>query len=264
MNNGQHRGRLRERTLQNQPMCIYCGGTAKAEQVDHMPPRTIFALRDRPAGLEFSACPGCNQGSRDDELAVSVFSRMYPDPETVEEETEVAGLFAKVAQRLPDLLVQMQPTPEQIRKFQARSGQLPVNANPLNANGDLINSAMFRFGAKLGQALHYEKTGVILPAAGTIAVRWFTNYQAFTDEIPAKLREIIGPVATLRQGKKEVSRQFAYTWAHIPDGSGGVYMARFREAFLTVTFVSTGSFRVDLGSDTSGIFRPGYLKEAKA
>jgi hypothetical protein len=43
---------------------FYCGGMNEATTIDHMPPITIFDHRQRPRGLESSACKPCNSGGR--------------------------------------------------------------------------------------------------------------------------------------------------------------------------------------------------------
>jgi len=169
MGEAKRRGKLRERVLEKTPFCIYFGVTTPATQVDHMPPRTMFDLRDRSEGLEFGACSECNQGSRHFELAASMLSRIYPDPTTEQGKEEVAKLFKTVKNRWPELLVEMQPDGRQLARFEAARSKLPGTAHVLSAKGPLLNNALRHFSAKLGIALHCDRTGKVLPEAGVIA-----------------------------------------------------------------------------------------------
>lgn len=260
MGEAKRRGKLRDRVLAANPYCIYCGGSTVASQVDHMPPRTMFEGRLRPQGLEFSACMSCNQGSRNFELAASLLSRIYPDPASEQAMDEVRGLFRKVKQRQPAILDELLPQASQLIRFEKVRANLPPNVHAVRADGPEINAAIKLFAAKLGIALHFSQTGRLLGPEGAIAVRWFSNFQAFAGEIPETFTKMVGPTETLRQGSFDVGDQFAYRWRATPDGNKGVYMARFREAFAVVAALSAEQFDPPPPTDFDGLFRPGFLK----
>ena len=67
--------RRKQAILSACPNCIYCGGNTLATTVEHMPPRMMFAGKQRPPGLEFAACKGCNHGSSHADLVASLMSR---------------------------------------------------------------------------------------------------------------------------------------------------------------------------------------------
>ncbi len=50
--------------------CVYCDHVGTYE-LEHMPPRGMFANKDRPSGWEFACCERCNKGTRGaDALAI--------------------------------------------------------------------------------------------------------------------------------------------------------------------------------------------------
>lgn len=71
--------RLKEKFLQENPLCCFCGGGRPAEEPDHIPSRSMFLNRQWPEGFEFPACVECNRETRYDEEIVAFISRVYPD-----------------------------------------------------------------------------------------------------------------------------------------------------------------------------------------
>ena len=116
-----------------QPWCIYCGGHTRATTIDHMPPVVIFDGRQRPRGLEFSACAGCNAGSRLAEQVIGLLSRMYPNAAGDFQRQEVKRLMREVENNHPGLLREMVLMPAQRASFEGSgSGACPgtVRSSP--------------------------------------------------------------------------------------------------------------------------------------
>jgi hypothetical protein len=250
-----------QRLIAEQVYCTYCGGDTPGTTVDHMPPRSVFTNKDRPKGMEFLACQGCNDGSRLDELAVSVLSRAYADDRSEAERQYLQRLTSSLATNLPELLLEMRPTPRQKRSF-SRTYE-GVEGGALNASGPLLTRVMHRFGAKLGLAMHRHVTGRVVPVSGIASVIWYTNNCAMTGRFPANVHEILGPPETLRQGEKHVADQFQVASA-VPSDSTlmSVHMATFRRSFAVLTFVAEHDEL--LGPSREGTaFRPGFLKEQR-
>jgi hypothetical protein len=252
--------RNRRRILQAQPWCIYCGGVNKATTIDHMPPITIFDQPQRPSGLEFSACDPCN-GNSDGRLAekiVGLLSRMFPDPSTDVGRKELERLYCEFARHHPDVLTEMQPTEDQLTKFQGQQANLPISGHPLNVSGPRVNNAMNLFAAKLALALHFKRTGNIASTSAVVAGRWYSNYQVYTEGIPEVLLKMVGDPSTLVQGKWSVGEQFAYAVAHTTSGKQSLSLARFRHAFAVSGMVWDGREPPEL--EGFPIVRPGFLR----
>jgi hypothetical protein len=251
----------RRQILQAQPWCIYCGGVNKATTIDHMPPITIFDQRQRPSGLEFSACDPCN-GNSDGRLAekiVGLLSRMSPAPSTDAGREELERLFSEFARHHPDVLTEMQPTQDQVTKFERQQQANPaISGHPLNVSGPRLNNAMNLFAAKLALALHFKRTGNIASTSAVVASRWYSNYQVYTEGIPEDLLKTVGDPSTLVQGNWSVGEQFAYAVAHTTSGKQSLSMARFRKAFVVSGMVWDGREPPEL--EGFPIVRPGFLR----
>lgn len=232
---GEKQRRL-QRLLATQPMCIYCGGQTRADSIDHMPPIIMFDQRYRPRGMEYPACTACNSGGRLAEQAAAMMGRMYPDARTPEQIADLEKVLQAVQNNQPALLLEMQPSAVQRKKFR-RDPDVPPDTHPLNARGPLLSEAMRLFGAKLGFALHYEFSRRIVPPGGGVAVRWFSNHEAIKGDIPSDFISFLGSPRTLRQGKFEVSDQFQWAGATVSDASAGAYFAAFRSSFAIAAFV---------------------------
>jgi hypothetical protein len=249
--------KLLDRLKAEQPCCVYCGGTTLGDTVDHVPPISLFDNRRRPKGLEFLACTACNAGARHVEHLLRLFSRIYPDPEGSSQD-EVREIMRDVAARVPSVMLEMMPGPRQRRLFR-ETGDLPEEVHPLTV-GQTMHEAIERFAAKLGFALHYNKTKRVVPASGGALVRWYSNHDLFTGRFPAQLTEIVGPPETLRQGRFDVTRQFLYGSNALSDGTMTVHVASFRQSFAVMATVAEDLARIANVVPAEG-FRPGFLKE---
>jgi hypothetical protein len=184
------------------PICCHCGGLTPATTVDHVPSIQMFSLRRRPRGLEVPACETCNRATKQHERVTALFGRIFPDGRTVKKRDELQQIMRSVKNNNPGLLEEMMPFREQQALFAQSSSLLPLTAaGVLNCSGPLVNRSMQILGAKLGFALHYTTTGRIVPIAGGVAVRWYSNYDTVTGKIPAEIYDMLGSPQTLRQGK---------------------------------------------------------------
>jgi hypothetical protein len=170
----------------------------------------MFSLRRRPRGLEVPGCEACNRATRQHEQVAALFGRIFPDGRTAEERDELQRIMRAVNSNNPGLLEEMIPSRRQKALFTQSINLLPLRApSVLNCSGPMVNRSMQIFGAKLGFALHYARTGRIIPLTGGVAVRWYSNYDAVTGEIPANIYDMLGPPRTLRQGQWHAGDQFS-------------------------------------------------------
>src|SRR5690606_18406037 len=99
----------------------------------------------------------------------------------------------------------------------------PSCGGALNVSGPMLNQSMQIFGTKLCLALHYEHAKKIVPSSGNVAIRWFSNYEKLTNQLPENIPDIFNGIGTLKQGQWDVIEQFEYTWGIAGDGYYGVY-----------------------------------------
>lgn len=222
-----------KRFLEKHPICCFCGGDTPATSIDHVPSRQLFTLKHRPKGLEVPACGFCNSVIRQEEQIAALISRMFPDPQTIKEKEEVKAMFQAVENNWPEVLVEMKPSRNQIKKMQ-KSG-LPGHA--MNARGPLVNHSILQFVRKLTLASHYTITGNIVPKGFGVGVRWWTNFQIKTEGKPPILDQVLGPPHTLKQGTWEVGDQFFLRFRITDSQNSGMYYAGFRASFEVLGFV---------------------------
>lgn len=114
MGEAKQRQRRLERLLSECPNCVFCGGAAPADSVDHVPPIGLFRQRYRPRGLEFPACTPCNRNTSKFEVIANAFGRIqFAEVDEIEQEEFAAflgdaeannpGFLAEIGlSRLPD------------------------------------------------------------------------------------------------------------------------------------------------------------------
>lgn len=240
------------------PYCCYCGGGTSATTVDHVPSRQMFSLRRRPKGLEVPACAPCNQATRQYEQVAAMFGRVYPDSSVAAEQDELRRIMNAVFSNVPGLLEELKPSARQRRRIAGSGIRLPDVGGALNCGGPILNRCIQKFGAKLGFALQYHEAGLIVPAQGGVAVRWFTNFDSMMGNIPSLLFQLLGEPKTLRQGKWSANDQFEYAYALSPDNERGAYFSTFRRSFAVLSWVCMDRTRFQ-DIEHTNIHRPGGL-----
>ena len=243
------------------PFCCFCGGNVKATTIDHIPSRQLFALKHRPAGLEFPACDNCNQGSKGHEQVAALLARIFPDSTTEAENQELKKILKAVNKNRPGLLEEMIPTQRQKGLYKNHKNQVSGIAGVLNASGPLLNESINIFAAKMGFALHYHITEKIVPNTGGVSVQVYTNHDAFTNKIPAELFSVIGEPKTLKMGKWDVEEQFTYSYGHTHDAAMAAYFCTFRLSFAFTAWVCMD---VSKFPEKIKIYKPGFLNTCHA
>jgi hypothetical protein len=259
MGEAANRRRRLARLLKEQPNCIYCG--EPADTVEHMPPIQMFRLRQRPSGMEFSACWACNNGTSLSDLVASLLGRTYPDWR----DDELKKLLESVSQNAPGLLADMMVTESEEVRARGMIPNMPRGAALLRADGPQLQNHMRIFGAKLGFAVHYEELRQIIPRGGGVQAFYFTNANAARGELPREVIDLLpGPPKTLRQGIKHVSNQFGYSWKLTEDGRHNVVYAVFNDAFaiLAVTALDRSVF-LSKHADLHPVIAPGDFKNGR-
>lgn len=241
-----------QRLIAAQPSCTYCAGRFASVSRDHAPPLALFDLRDRPKGLEFGACEECHQGTREMDLIMSVFSRLYGESKEAAQLRELRSLMGQFVKRHPHLAFEFENSDE----IRAEDGS--VVGHRVDIADGYLSDVCNAFSARLGFALFREISGAPVPEAGGVAVRWFSNYEAFTGQLPDDLLRITGPVDTLRAGQKHVFDQFSYSWVETETKETMAFYVTFRKAFALAAFVKTD--RSDFPVGVVNRFVPGFLQ----
>lgn len=158
--------------------------------------------------------------------------------------TLVEERMQAVANNLPAVFHEMQPTASQLREagrkygIRPASGQLLRELPLLSGRGPLVNAAIANVGRKLACALYYRHTNTIVPSNAEIAIRWYSNLQISNDEIPRELGDLLKNFPTLRRANTNLQAQFYYRWAVSDTAKMYAFLALFREAFAVLAFVN--------------------------
>jgi hypothetical protein len=234
MDESKRKRRAHAAVLDGCPWCIYCGGDLPATTVDHVPPIIMFAQRQRPKGLEFGSCEPCNGGTKHADLVAAMVGRSMPDSGTDAGRAEMKSIFSAVNNNVPGLLQEMYLSREQ----QSAAGWREQDGGLLRANGPLVSSHMQTFAFKIGFSLYYEITKKVLPKAGGVVARWFSNSDRLDGTFPQTVFEHLLPPTTLRQGKFEVSDRFEYQWRLAEGDRMAMFLATFRQSFAVIAFAA--------------------------
>ena len=250
------KARRRQRFFSEHQLCCFCGGSALAVEEDHIPSKVMFAGRNWPEGFVFPACAPCNRATRDYEQVVAWLARMYPDPTEQSDIEEQKERFRAMERHFPEILAEMKPTARQLREAETKYGISPPPGRArdsipvLSVRGEALNRAIFEFGRKLALALYYKHSGSILPSAGRIALRWYSNLQINADEIPRELASVLTQFPPLVRNSTSLGNQFFYRVGLADTKEMLAFLAMFRETFAIVGLVSVSGERLnDIGGE---------------
>jgi hypothetical protein len=169
-------------------------------------------------------------------------------------------LLRGVANNVPGLLEEMRI--DQVRQQPHRNiPSMPPGAGIFRANGPILTHHISVFGAKLGLALHYEAHRSPVPPSGGVQPIFYTNVSHLRGEIPSDLIKLLPAARTLKQGKREVSEQFQYSWALSEEGRHSFFFATFRFSFAiaAATALDRSEF-LERDADKYPITIPGAFK----
>lgn len=242
---------LSQRLRTKQPFCIYCAGSARGDDIDHVPPRGLFDEKWRPKGGEVTTCKECHEGTRDMDAVAAFASRFMPNPTTAEQHDAIKRSIKSVFRNYPNLIAELGRPKEDSRYVEG--------GGVLAANGPIMSSVMTTFAARMGFALHHWVTGEIIGSAGGVFARWYSNYERFQGRLPEAFLEILGAHYTLSQGRKNVGDQFSFSFIKGVELGVTGYWATFRQSFAVMAFVSQNMAEL---SDAPHhlVRRPAFLK----
>lgn len=237
----------------NGGLCIYCSSNA-ATTIDHMPPISMFTRRERPSGLEFPSCEGCNRGARHADLVAALVGRAFSDP-LEGADGEFQGLLRAISQEVPEALLEMRPPRAHVKLAMRRLGLL--EGGGLRLDGPVVSGHLEAFAARLGLAMHFEHTGLAVPPTGGVAVRVYSNLEVWEGKTPPELADLLPPPKTLRQGRKSAEGQFLYAARPTDGGRMTLSAASFRQSFAVLA-ISTDD-RSRLSEEGVHMHLPGAL-----
>lgn len=244
-------------------LCVFCGGDKPAVQLDHVPAKILFANKLRPKGLEFPACPDCNQGTKDYDQIIGLLSRLTLSGGDQYETKDLDKLVRAFRTNYPNVINELDfhRLGSVTRKKTKR--QYPEASDTALITGPIIGSVISKFGAKLGFALHYLSTGRIVPHDGAAAIWLITNEALVSGEFPVELVKLFPEYQSLNQGKLSVVNQFGYSSIVLNDIGATAHIAYFRLSFFLIIYVFEKDAIISAEKilyDPSELQRPGDWK----
>ncbi len=208
----------REKFLEKNPKCCYCGNDATT--TDHCPPRAMVLNRIWPEGYEFPACHSCNQEARKDEQILAMLSPMWFSRDQTEAEAEHWRKQTKgLANNQPEVITEMLINSErnkQRNEFRRLFGkeigdELRRRGYGIGVLGPLTQAAIRRFSIKLSKALFYKHTKTILDG-----YLWAVHFTAANRNDTSSVVELMLRIApmepeTSRSGES-LTNQFTYRY----------------------------------------------------
>lgn len=240
---------LSKAVLSANPWCVFCGGRQPAETVDHIPPISVFTGRDRPKGLEFSACHSCNQGTRRYDQVFALLSRFHGDEEGSEQyQNDIQQLIIAISNNYPEIITEL-----------TGAAHPSYNQGALLEVGPNIFNTISHIGAKIGLALHFELKKRIVPLHGGVLVSPIFNFEAMQEGLPSEILAFFPHEKTLMQGKKSVPNQFTYSSLH--EGNISAHWVTFRQAFGLQIFVVEDLESLGGKFDRELFVQPGWIQK---
>lgn len=226
------------------PFCCFCGGSRASEETDHVPSRVLFRNRQWPEGFEFPACALCNRATALDEQVVAMLAFVCNSAAGQATPVEVEERIRGVANNHPAVLKEMEPTIAQLRGAARRYGIQPqigrthADLPLLSVRGPLVNAAIDNFARKLACALFYKHAERIVPSRALIAVRWYSNLQIESDQLPRELADLLVGLPRLQRASTNLQDQFFYRWAVTDTKAMAAFLCFFRQSFAILAFVN--------------------------
>ncbi len=229
--------RRKEQFLKQHPLCCFCGGETPATTFDHWPSRAVFDGRQWPEEYVFPACAPCNSTTANDETLFALLCRLKSTKESEDSFEQTKKLLIAVYEKRPGLYRSLFPRANQVRnwiktiKYLLPPGETTKSIPLLSLKHPEINASIARCAAKLFLGLHYKNTGTIIPKAGGVLFKWFTNANR-AEETPIEyLLKILPNQPELKWQTKVLDDQFTYRYLiGETNGIASAFLVKFHES----------------------------------
>lgn len=253
----------REKFFAEHPKCCFCGGGSGACEEDHVPGRVFFSGRQWPEGYVFPACVECNRATADDEQVLAFFALMGVEL-SEHEFLDFSRLFHAIRAIHPQIIdaFRIPQSSNEVRRILRKLGySKPTDTLtadiPVVSLGPEISKSVLSYGRKLMLALWYKHVGSVLPQAGGVRLKWFSNTtsDAQAEALNSTL-ELMPTLGELKRSARMLDDQFSYRYGVTSDGKAAAFFLTFRGTFAILGVVSAEkSAFAGLEGDVLGPFR---------
>ena|GEM_PF-4667148 len=234
---GEHAKRLARFISKGHEFCAYCGGTRRAESIDHVPPTAFFRDKYRPPIFETPACRTCHEPFSSLDALFSLYAKLsLSEGNGDREEKHLNNLISSAARKFPDLVFSL--------ATRAKDGHVKKNGIVIPAvivapvPTELVLAIAF-MAARTTAALYYHKIGSPIPVGAAIHTFSFSASQMASKDFNSKIIFGLPEYGTVQQGKVEFSSQFEFRYL-IDEGTRGFYAGfNFKRAFSAWGFIDT-------------------------
>ncbi len=229
--------KYRRKFFSGHPVCCFCGGVKKADEIEHIPPRFMFLNKHRPAGFEFPTCRECNRASRKTDTVVaflSKFGSLQNLSEKYQADFDIAarGLFRHCPETYEEITNGRYGNKREEKKFKNLYGESVAIVSLGPKQKEHINL----FGLKLTLATYYSVASRIASKNSRITVYMHTSKNLLEDTLPREL-DFLGRFRTMQQGTWSVSDQFLYRYALVENNRSAVFQFVLHNNLVLSTFI---------------------------
>lgn len=206
-------GQKKQRTqqfLKDHPFCCLCGGTVRAETIEHAPPKILFTESHRPKGLEVPACQRCNNGSSHLDQIAALFTMLCSQALLLDDRdsTVVKKSFDKVlkgvANNSKEVLGYFKQAGEECVLVKGKK----TSVSRSHVDEQLFDNFLNSWAAKQVLAFWYHSTGLCASEQVTLFVKWTNQYMITNEQEFLKIIKKFPDFYDLKQGRWETTDQF--------------------------------------------------------
>ena len=237
--------------------CIFCGGVALADTIEHAPPRALFRNKMRPKGLEFPACSRCNSGSSQlDQVAacLALVSGQIVNDEV--DASQIEKLLNGVNNNSPVVLQYFEDTGKAEEIIFDRKGEKElVYRVPVNRR--LFRNWLNPWAAKQAAALWFEHSGRIVSFEHRINVQWINTDNILRNGVSEGIIETLPNFEFMKSGKVSFAEQFSYYYnINEKENLAGFFVILHNSvAFLATIFPAHSMITSQIQFEFGSIFR---------
>lgn len=234
----------KQRLLEQNPFCCFCGGVVPSEEEDHIPPRSFFVRREWPEGYSFGACAHCNRESKNSELVAAFYVRWMDHNDENYVPTELQKLLDGVRNNHPEALPRLDLRGNEIRRalkqvsVEMPDGAFLEDASVVGVPKEALPH-MKVFARKLTCALFAKETGGAVDLSAKMFTRWTQFHAKAIPQVIAHLNQAMPDVRIGERNRQILRGQFSYMVGWNPQAGVFGFLAQFGKSIFVLGAVST-------------------------
>jgi hypothetical protein len=194
-------------------------------------------------------------------VVASFYARLYPNPETEAEEQELIRLYRGMINTVP--IIGLENAINADRTADYAHTKLALEklgpGQPRRIMGPWVRRYLDAFFARLALALHYQETGTVLPASGTVRVRTFSNTALLRGDLPPPVLAAFGGLRALVQKGLNAEKDFSFASCRLEADDETATFVNFRHSMAGVSLCVP---RQESNRDGWSHYSPGFLRDS--